>query len=63
MAKNPAAVAYEAYREHVNCLDFGPRAIMLQPWDELGPDFQKAWWAAVLALLEEIKPRPELQDD
>ena len=53
MARNPAAVAYGAYRDHMNGIDFGPKAIMLPPWEELSPEQKAAWWASVRALIKE----------
>lgn len=45
-----AQVAYEAYAEHQGWKNFA--GMPIPPWDEVRPDIQEAWIAAIDAVIE-----------
>ncbi len=50
MAANPAAVAYEAYRQSKNASQ--DSTAYLIPWEYLPEHEKLAWWAVVRAMIE-----------
>ena len=50
MAANPAAVAYEAYREHWN--KCATNNTYMVSWSYASPHEKEAWWKVVRALVK-----------